>query len=231
MTDDDIPAAPVTPVNPLPPVIVIIALLLFGVEAVLSLGGAGYPGTPDSIGWRAGAIRDHALRGDMQAWMLQSGQFPADYLARYLTYPLVHSGFVHMALATAIFLALGKVVAETFAAWSVVAVFVLSSVAGAVAFGLTGTSQWLLGAYPGVFGILGSFTFLLWADPGARGAGRYRAFTLIGALLAIRLVFGLLFGAGLDWIAEVAGFATGFGLSFVLGPGGPGRIIAGIRRR
>ena len=98
----------------------------------------------------------------MQGWMWHSGQFPLDFVKRYVTYPLVHAGFVHMAFATAILLALGKAVAEVFTAGAVLAVFFAASIAGAVAFSLTGTPGWLLGAYPGVFGILGAFTFLLW---------------------------------------------------------------------
>ena len=33
------------------------------------------------------------------------------------------------------------------------------------------------------------------------------------------------------WIAEVAGFAAGFGLSFVLIPGGVARVLRQIRQR
>ncbi len=219
------------PVNPLPLVIVVIALALFGVEALLSLGGQGVAGGQESVGWRARAIQSFALKGNMQGWMWHSGQFPLDFVKRYVTYPLVHAGFVHMAFATAILLALGKAVAEVFTAGAVLAVFFAASIAGAVAFSLTGTPGWLLGAYPGVFGILGAFTFLLWVDLAAKGENRYRAFMLIGVLLAIRLTFGLLFGTGPDWIAEVVGFATGFGLSFAVCPGGWGHVAARLRQR
>ena len=41
----------------------------------------------------------------------------------------------------------------------------------------------------------------------------------------------LLFGGGWDWVAEVAGFATGFLLSFVVSPGGWGHVMARLRRR
>ena len=228
MYDDNFNAPPV---NPLPPVIVAVGLALFAVEALLSLGGQGIVGGADSVGWRSWAIQNFALKGNMQGWMLQSGQFPTDFLLRYLTYPIVHGGFIHMAFATVIFLALGKVVAEIFAAWAVLVVFFASSILGAVVFSLTGTTGWLFGSYPGVFGILGAFTFLLWVDLAAKGANQYRAFTLIGFLLGIRLLFGLLFGADLDWIAEVVGFATGFGLSFVVCPGGWGHVVARLRLR
>jgi len=219
------------PFNPMPPVITAIALGLFGAEALLSLAVQGFLGGQEGVGWRTWVIRNYALKGDMQTWMLQSGRFPADFLKRYLTYPIVHGSFVHMAFAVVILLALGKSVGGIFSAWAVFAIFLLSSVAGAIAFGLSGTSQWLLGAWPGVFGILGAFTFLLWVDLGWQGANRWRAFTLFGLLLAVGLVFRLLFGARLDWIAEVAGFAAGFGLSFIVCPGGWDRAVARLRRR
>jgi len=44
----------------------------------------------------------------------------------------------------------------------------------------------------------------------AVGANRYRAFSLIGFLLLIQLVFAILFGSSQDWIADIAGFAAGF---------------------
>ena len=39
------------------------------------------------------------------------------------------------------------------------------------------------------------------------------------------ILFGALFGASEVWLAEVAGFACGFGLSFLLAPGGPARLL------
>jgi hypothetical protein len=66
---------------------------------------------------------------------------------------------------------------------------------------------------------------------GATGGPGWRAFSLIGMLMAVRLVFGLLFGSDPTWIADLAGFAVGFGLSFLLVPGGPARLIAHLRDR
>ena len=90
----------------------------------------------------------------------------------------------------------------------------------------------LVGGYPAVYGLLGAFTFLLWTRLGQEHANQLRAFSLIGILLAFQLVFGVLFGgAGKSWIAEIAGFVIGFLLSFVLVPGGLGRVRRGIRHR
>jgi len=63
------------------------------------------------------------------------------------------------------------------------------------------------------------------------GQNQYRAFSLIGFLLAIQLVFGLLFGGGNDWVAELGGFVTGLILSIPLSPHGTRRLLEALRRR
>ena len=62
------------------------------------------------------------------------------------------------------------------------------------------------------------------------GAQQGRAFTLIAFLMGIQLLFGLVFGGQKDWVADLAGFATGFGLSFFLAPGGWARMRGKIHR-
>ena len=89
----------------------------------------------------------------------------------------------------------------------------------------------LFGAYPPVYGLVGAFTFMVWARMQGLGARRLRAFTLIGALLVFQLVFGVLFGGGYDWIADLSGFAAGFLLSFVVSPGGWRAALERIRQR
>ena len=98
--------------------------------------------------------------------------------------------------------------------------------------GLGARSAPLIGGYPAVYGLVGAFTFLIWTRLAAENANRMRAFTLIGMLLLFQLVFGLIFGgAGLGWIAEIAGFGFGFALSFVLVDGGMARALAQLRQR
>ena len=63
------------------------------------------------------------------------------------------------------------------------------------------------------------------------GANKYRAFSLIGALLFVQFVFGVVFGGGWEWVGDVAGFAAGFLLSFVVSPGGFRRVLDQVRQR
>jgi membrane associated rhomboid family serine protease len=221
-----------SPLNPIAPVVWLLVLPIAAMEIVLSLAGAGLAGGAGGIGWRSDAIQRFALSPRMLDVMIETGRWEPDFLMRFLAYPVVHGSFMHALFATVFLLALGKMVSEVFSPLSVLAVFFVSGVIGAVVYSLVpGVEAALLGAYPPVYGLIGAFTFILWARLGAVQAHRYRAFTLIGFLLGVQLVFGLIFGGGPEWIADVTSFAVGFGLSFLVGPGGPARMLRAIRQR
>ncbi len=221
-----------SPVNPLPPVIVALFLLMMGIEVIFQLGARGLAGGPEAIGWRNSAIQTYGFNADIMAWMVQNGRYPQEHLIRLVTYIFVHGTFTHALFAGAMLLALGKFVGEVFSQWATLLLFVTSSVGGAVIYGLmAGSDQpWLVGAFPGVYGLIGGFTYLMWLKLGQLGAQQARAFSLIGILLVLQLIFGLLFGGNGEWLADVGGFVFGFVLSFFLSPGGWARIRARIRR-
>ena len=222
----------VSPVNPLPPVIVALALAMFVVELAFNLGARGLIGGPQAVGWRIAVMQEYAPSGLLLDWMIESRRYPIETLLRFVTYPFIHISFTHMAFAVVILLAMGKFVGEVFRWWALLLVFFAAAIVGAVVYGLfIGSRVALVGAYPGDYGLIGAFTFLLWVDLAAKGANKYRAFTLIGFLLFIQLIFGVFFGGGRDWIADLAGFVTGFCLSFVVSPGGFSRALAQVRRR
>ena len=111
-------------------------------------------------------------------------------------------------------------------------VFFGAAIAGALAYTLVpGLQAPLIGGYPPVYGLIGGFTFLLWVNLAAVGANKYRAFSMIGFLLGIQLLFGLIFGGGWEWVADLSGFLAGFFLSFVVSPGGWGRVRDKLRQR
>ncbi len=221
-----------TPVNPLPPVVWLLVLPIVAMEVVLNAGTMGLAGGPGGIGWRSDALQRFALSPEMLDQMLASGRFSADFAMRFVSYAFVHGNLTHAIFATVFILALGKFVGEVYRGWAVLAVFFGAVIAGGVAYSLVpGLRTALYGAYPGAYGLIGAFTFILWARLGAEHANRARAFTLIGFLMAIQLVFGALFGGAPDWIADFAGFGAGFLLSFVVGPGGPAHLLRVIRQR
>jgi membrane associated rhomboid family serine protease len=82
-----------------------------------------------------------------------------------------------------------------------------------------------------VYGLIGGYTYLMWLSLGARGEEQMRAFGFIAFLMGIQLFFAIFFRTGLDWIADLAGFVCGFGLSIVVIPGGFRRLIDKMRQR
>lgn len=221
------------PLNPLPAVVWLLALPVVAVEAVLWAGAEGLLGGPQAIGWRLEAIRAVAVLPELFDWMAETGRWPAVHVLRLVVHPFVHTGFTHMLFVLVFLLALGKVVGEVFAPWAVAAVFFFAGAGGAAAY-------WLLlddpapvvGGFPAVYGLIGAFTWLLWMRAGAEGGSRWRAFRLIGVLVALQLVVMLaLGGRDMGWVAELAGFATGFMLSFLVSPGGWQRIVGQVRMR
>ncbi|MBE0452414.1 rhomboid family intramembrane serine protease [Roseovarius autotrophicus] len=219
-----------SPLNPLPPFALVLFLVIIGVEATFSLGARGLVGGPGAVGWRAGAIEDYGFHTEILRWMIETGQYPVEHVRRLVTYAFVHGSFTHALFAGVLLLALGKFLSGTFRHWAVLVLFAISTVAGAVAYAaLPGQQPWLIGAFPGVYGLIGGFTYVMWLRLGQLGANQARAFTLIGVLMGLQLVFALLFGAAPTWVADVTGFAAGFVASVPLIPGGWARLVARLR--
>lgn len=219
-----------SPLNPLPPFAVALVLVILGVEAMFSLGARGLVGGPAAVGWRSEAIQDYGFNSAILGWMIENHAWPLEHLRRIVSYAFVHGGFTHALFAAVLLLAMTKFLSSAFRHWAILMLFLVSTVMGAVIFGLVVTDQpWLIGAFPGVYGLIGGFTYVMWLRLGQLGSNQARAFTLIGVLMGLQLIFGLLFGGNGGWVADVAGFATGFLASFLLSPGGFAKIRARIR--
>lgn len=218
--------------NALPPVVWLLALPIIAMEIVLSAGAVEAIGGPGGVGWRIAAIEDYGVSAIVVQWMLETGQWPAAHLIRFLAYPFVHYSLTQSLFSLVFLLALGNMVGRIFAGWAVAVLFFGASLGGALAYGLLADDRFILaGAYPAAYGLIGAYTFILWVNLAATGGPRAQAFTLIGFLMGIQLTFAVIFGSRPDWIADLAGFATGFGLSFLVCPGGWSRVRDRIRHR
>lgn len=220
------------PFNPLPWIVWALALPMIAMELVMNLAEREIFTGPAGIGWRMQAVQDYSVARNVMEY-LWANRVWDEIAVRAFAYPFVHAGFTHALFAVVLLLALGKMVGEVFRWWAVAVVFFGAALSGAAAFVVLVPHDAfaLIGAYPGVYGLIGAFTFLLWVRLIGTGGNRYRAFTLIGMLLLVQLLFGVLFGGGYEWIADVAGFGAGFGLSFVVSPGGWGRVMERLRQR
>ena len=222
----------VSPINPLPPVVAALFIIMIGIEVVFALGARGIIGDMNALGWRVAAVETYGFNGQILDWMLINGIYPIEHLIRFMSFLFLHASFTHAIFVGIMVLALGKMVGEVFSQVATLAIFLLSGVFGAAVYGyVLNDPHWLIGGFPGVYGLIGAFTFLQWLHLRVLGKSQRRAFSLIGVLIGIQLVFGVLFGGANDWLADAAGFAAGFGLSFVVCPGGWRKIQDLLRRR
>lgn len=224
--------SPPSAVNALPAAVVALSAIIFGIECLFSVADRGLIGGPSSIGMRIGAIENYAFYGTALDWMITNTRFPPEVLMRFVTYPLLNASFTQAVFVCVFILAMGKMVGEAFGNIAVLVLFFGASIGGALVYGLLlSTTYPLIGGFPGVYGLIGGYTFLMWVRSRALGQSQVKAFQLIGFLMGAQLLFGALFGAGLDWVADLAGFVFGFGLSFLLVPGGWARLRAMLRSR
>jgi membrane associated rhomboid family serine protease len=164
--------------------------------------------------------------------MIENQTVRLQYLLRFVTYPFLQGSFTQAVFVVVFILALGKMVAERMGQWNVLIIFMGASIIGALVYGIVwDTRVPLFGGYPGAYSLIGAFTLILYTRLGETGGRQIQAFALIGALLAIQFIFGVFFGAGTGWVAEVAGFVSGFFLAALLFPGAWDKIVARIRRR
>ena len=220
------------PINDLSPVVIGLALLIIGAEAVFQLANAGILGGPRGVGWRMEGIGRFGFSPAVLERVLVQQDFSPDMLWRFVTYPFINGEIIQAAFCAALTLALGKFTSEYFGGTKVLAIYVITAIVGAIVYGLIvdGNAP-LLGGFTPVYGLIGAYTYVLWLRLGEAGENQLRAFQLIGFLLALQLAFGLIFGAGYAWIAELSGFIAGFALAVPLAPGGWAILLQRLRQR
>ena len=226
------PAPMESPINPLPWVVWAMVLPMAALEAMFSAAEAGLVGGAQGIGWRVAALEDYAVWPAYWRQEWQAGNLDFELLRRFVTYPFLHINPTHAIFAVVILLAMGKFVGEVFRPASTALVYFASAAAGAVVYAsIPAIEAPLMGAYPGDYGLIGAFTFMIWVRLAGTGINQLRAFTMIGFLLGVQLLFGLLFGGGYEWVADISAFFAGFLLSFIASPGGFARALARVRQR
>ena len=226
------------PVNKLPPMVIALTLLIVGIEALFQLANQGIVGGPQGVGWRLKAVNDYAFSARVFELVTEQGAYSFDLLKRFVTYPFINNALTQVAFCAALTLALGKFVGEYFGGLRVLIIYVFASIAGAVAYGFFASGTYpLFGGFTPVYGLIGAYTYALWLRLSRAGESQLLAFRLIGVLLLIQLIFGVVTGVLYQapppptWIAELAGFVGGFGISVLLAPGGWTSFVARMRQR
>lgn len=227
-----VPMSHESPFNAIPPVVIVLAGMVCVIELVFGMAEAGVVGGPGGIGWRVAAFQNYGFAPSFWDVIVGQGQWSFEYLKRFVTYAFVQPAFTSALFGAGMLLALGKFVGDLYHWAAVVAIVLVSCVTGAVAFGvLAPGNPPLLGVFPVVYGLIGAFTYVSWLRLGQMGRNQLQAFQLIGFLMAFQLVFGLLFGAGWTWIAELAGFVAGLFVAPFVAPGGWAAFLRRMRNR
>ena len=226
------------PLNAIPIVVIALTLLIVGIELVLQLANYGIIGGPQGLSWRLNAINEYGFSTKVFDRVAERGDYSFDMLKRFVTFPYVNAQLTQVAFCAALTLALGKFAGEFYGGLKVLIIYVFASIVGALAFGLLASGDFpLFGGFTPVYGLIGAYTYALWLQLGQAGQNQLLAFRLIGVLLLIQLIFGVVFGLIAEapppptWIAELAGFFGGLGISVVLAPGGWATFLGRMRER
>ncbi len=231
MSDMNVP-----PLNAVPWAVWLLALPMIAVEAVVEAGANGLAGGPAGIGWRQQAIQALGFDPNYLRQFIEARQLSLEAVQRLVSYVFVHQSLSQALFVVVILLALGKFVGEVYAGWAVLLTYFVAAAMGALAYtAVPLTHAGLLGGYPGNYGLIGAYTFLLWVR--LAGQGSIRAFRLIGFFLTFQIgiaaigvaMYGVAQGTTWEFVADLAGFVTGFALAFVVSPGGWMRVLTKLR--
>ncbi|MGB0735603.1 MAG: rhomboid family intramembrane serine protease, partial [Paracoccaceae bacterium] len=160
-----------------------------------------------------------------------TGVFSWFEFKRYISFTFIHGSSVGTAISCALLLAMGKFVGSVFSNVATLILFNGSAIGGALMYSLlVPTGPVLFGMFTGVYGLLGAHAFLRWVAFRAAGQPSLRAFSLIGFLIGIQIVFAFSFGNTWVWVAELSGAVIGFLICFFVAPGGFQRILKVVRR-
>ncbi len=134
-----------------------------------------------------------------------------------LGHGFLHAGFSHLLVNAGMLLAFASVVERRFGAVVLLGIFVLSTVAGGLAFsaaiGSGGGAAQLIGASGAVHGVTGAAALIL-RDTGRASSMRVGT-ALLGFMVVLNLVLALLgdtgdlFGFRIGWQAHLGGLAAG----------------------
>jgi membrane associated rhomboid family serine protease len=196
-----------------PPVVKAMAAAFVVIEAVL---------TASDLGLLDPTLRFRAYRMfaffDIYFEAFLSGQRPPlQFFWSFVTHAFLHGGLLHLAMNTAIFLALGSHVAHATSERAMLGLFFGTAAAGALCFGVLGDTGLnfvpMVGASGAIFGFLGCMKRWEWRYVNAHQLPQRRFWTTILAFAAVNVLLsvGLSGGdGGVAWEAHLGGFVAGW---------------------
>lgn len=211
--------------SPIPKVILALACILGGLELAFTAGELQWFDIAGAENWRRNAIAGFGFWDQVFALQLETGTLFTREFIRLFSYPLIHLNYGSTIVTVVVLLCIGKFVESYFAPAAAIMIFFVSSLAGAVIYGLAQEAEMpLVGGYTGVFGLGGAYCAMLgivlgWSHDGARRLA-ILPFLALGIEIAMRVVLG---GPN-HWIAHAAATVAGFGIAATITPQGWKRI-------
>jgi membrane associated rhomboid family serine protease len=199
-------ARPLPPPNPpLPRPLVALVLLMAGIELVLTLADRGILADPTL------RARVYAA-GAFWAGLLDGGRplFPLQPYTMFVTHALLHGGLLHLALNMAVLLGLGRFAADRYGPGVILPVFLVTAVAGGLAFGLISEGAYpMVGASGAVFGFLGVWIASDWVRLRTLGLSVQPVVRRVAGLAVANVLLTVLLAGMLAWEAHLGGFLAG----------------------
>lgn len=189
-----------------------------------------------------GRVETYALLGfdpvgfRLQLQMMQILQETNVYMGgaplTLVTYPFVHLGGMSSLFSIVFVLCLGSLLSQLVHQWAALAAFVVSGIAGGLAYLLfPEPAIFLLGAAPAYLGMLGLLAGLLVMEYGKENPLITPAFVGFPPLLfGIKIVQDVIFGPPGYYAANIAGFLCGLLLSLLAARGSIYLAQAGLKR-
>lgn len=169
------------------------------------------------IEWLVGVDQVAAQFGMQPFTIAQGGEW-----YRLLTSVFLHGSILHLAFNMYVLVVLGPTLERVLGHVRYTLLFILAGLGGAVAsYAFSGPMTLSVGASGAIFGLMGALLV----------AGRRLRYDIkmVAALIAINLVIGFVFGAGIDWRAHLGGLVTGAALAAVMVTGkGPRPLPAEV---
>ena len=195
-----------------PAVIWVMAGLFVAIEAILAASDIGLirPGLRFAA-YRLFAFHDVVF----EAWRSGQDVGPLFYLT-FVSHAFFHGGFLHLAMNTVVFLALGAHLSRAVGEAATMLLFFGTAAGGALCFGLMADTGLqfvpMVGCSGALFGFLGAMKRWEWRYVRAHGLSTRRFWGTILGLVLINLLLSLgsLGGGGVAWEAHLGGFIAGW---------------------
>lgn len=218
--------------HPISPIVVVLVVAMVAVELIFEAGENGLIGGPLAEGWRVEMARFFGFHKAVFDHIMVGGDLEPKVIWPFLSYLFIHKSFLHMLIASALILAMGKMIAEMFSSLAVVILFVACGLLGAITFGMFSNEGGfpLIGAYPVFYGFIGTYTWIKVFALKRLGKSILPAFSAVGMFAVFRGTFAIFSGVPNDWMADLAGLLAGFFLAYLLAPDGKDRIKGWVQK-